>query len=167
MKLDKYLDRIKNREENALEELYNLIKNNVYSFALGILRNHDDALDTLQETFIRIYKNIDQYENKDKALAWIYTITKNIAYTKLKNNQRTINITEIEFTTQHNYDDKLLVETLLKTLNETERSIVILHIVDGFKFQEIAQILDLKLSTTLSKYHRAMKKLRLLLKEGK
>ena len=166
MELDKYLDRIKNREEDALKELYELMKNQIYSFALSILRNHEDAIDTLQETFINIYHNIDKYESKSKPLAWIYTITKNIAYSKIRSNKKTINIEEIEFVHHHNYDDKLLVETILKSLNEEERKIVVLHVVNGFKFHEIARILDLKLSTTLSKYNRAMKKLKLLLKEG-
>ena len=166
MELDKYLDRIKNGEEDALRELYELIKNNIYSFALSILRNHDDAIDTLQETFINIYRNIDKYESKSKPLAWIYTITKNVAYSKIRSNKKTINIEEIEFVTHHNYDDKLLIETILKALSEEERKIVILHVVNGFKFHEIARILDLKLSTTLSKYNRAMKKLKLLLKKG-
>lgn len=166
MELDKYLDRIKNGEEDALKELYELIKNNIYSFALSILRNHEDAMDTLQETFIHVYHNIDRYENKNKPLAWIYTITKNIAYSKIRSDKKTINIEEIEFVSHHNYDDKLLIETLLKALSEEERNIVVLHVVNGFKFHEIARILDLKLSTTLSKYHRAMKKLKLLLKDG-
>ncbi len=166
MELDKYLDRIKNGEEDALKELYELVKNNIYSFALSILRNHEDAMDTLQETFIHVYHNIDRYENKNKPLAWIYTITKNIAYSKIRSDKKTINIEEIEFVSHHNYDDKLLIETLLKALSEEERNIVVLHVVNGFKFHEIARILDLKLSTTLSKYHRAMKKLKLLLKDG-
>lgn len=165
MELDKYLDRIKNGEEDALKELYELIKNNIYSFALSILKSHEDALDTLQETFISVYHNIDKYESKSKPLAWIYTITKNIAYSKIRSNKKIVNIEEIEFVTHHNYDDKLLIETILKTLSEEERKIVILHVVNGFKFHEIARILDLKLSTTLSKYNRAMKKLKLLLKE--
>ena len=166
MELDKYLDRIKNGEEDALKELYELVKNNIYSFALSILRNHEDAMDTLQETFIHVYHNIDRYENQNKPLAWIYTITKNIAYSKIRSDKKTINIEEIEFVSHHNYDDKLLIETLLKALSEEERNIVVLHVVNGFKFHEIARILDLKLSTTLSKYHRAMKKLKLLLKDG-
>ena len=165
MELDKYLDRIKNGEEDALKELYELIKNNIYSFALSILKSHEDALDTLQETFISVYHNIDKYKSKSKPLAWIYTITKNIAYSKIRSNKKIVNIEEIEFVTHHNYDDKLLIETILKTLSEEERKIVILHVVNGFKFHEIARILDLKLSTTLSKYNRAMKKLKLLLKE--
>ena len=105
-------------------------------------------------------------ENKNKPVAWIYTITKNVAYSKIRSNKKTINIEEIEFVVHHNYDDKLLIETILKALSEEDRNIVVLHVVDGFKFYEVARILDLKLSTTLSKYHRAMKRLKLLLKEG-
>ena len=56
---------------------------------------------------------------------------------------------------------RLLVDKLTKE----EREIVILHVVNGFKFHEIAKLLNLKLSTTLSKYHRAIKRIKEIVKE--
>ena len=100
-------------------------------------------------------------------MAWILTITKNIAYNKIKSNKKTINVDEIEFISKPNHDDKILIEYLLNNLNDDERNIVILHAMNGFKFHEIAKILDLKITTTLSKYHRAIKKLKELTMEGK
>ena len=165
MEVNNYLERIALNDIEAFNELYNLINNNVYSFALSILKNNEDAKDVMQEVFITIYHNAYKYQNQNKPMAWILTITKNIAYTKIRNNKKTINVDEIEFITKPNHDDKILVEYLLNNLTTEERNIIILHAMNGFKFYEIAKILDLKLTTTLSKYHRAIKKLKELIKE--
>ena len=164
MNLDGYLERISFNDIEAFNELYNLINTNVYSFALSILKNHDDALDVVQETFISIYHNAYHYQNQGKPMAWILTITKNLAYMKIRSNKKEVDITNIEFKTNDNYD-KILINYLLENLNDDERQIVVLHSLNGFKFHEIAGILDLKLTTTLSKYHRAIKKLKELMKE--
>ena len=160
MEVSNYLERIALNDIEAFNELYNLINNNVYSFALSILKNNEDALDVTQDVFITIYHNAFKYQNQNKPMAWILTITKNIAYNKIKSNKKTINVDEIEFISKPNHDDKILIEYLLNNLNDDERNIVILHAMNGFKFYEIAKILDLKITTTLSKYHRAIKKLK-------
>lgn len=59
----------------------------------------------------------------------------------------------------------MVLQTVLSRLSVEERQIVILHSVEGFKHREIAQILDLPLGTALSKYHRALSKLRKMLEE--
>ena len=166
MNLDGYLERISFNDTEAFNELYNLINTNVYSFALSILKNHDDALDVTQETFISIYHNVYRYQNQGKPMAWILTITKNLAYMKIKKKKKEVDITNIEFKTTDNYD-KILINYLLENLNDLERQIIVLHSLNGFKFHEIAGILDLKLTTTLSKYHIAIKKLKELMKEEK
>ena len=167
MEVSHYLERIALNDIEAFNELYDLINNNVYSFALSILKNSEDAKDVMQEVFITIYHNAFKYQNQNKPMAWILTITKNIAYNKIRSNKKTINVEEIEFITKPNHDDKILIEYLLNNLNDDERNIIILHAMNGFKFNEIAKILDLKLTTTLSKYHRAIKKLKELAKEEK
>ncbi len=164
MELDNYLEKISLNDTEAFNELYNLINTNVYSFALSILKNHDDALDVVQDTFISIYHNAYRYEKKGKPMAWILTITKNLAYMKIRSNKKEVDITNIEFKKNDNYD-KILINYLLENLTAEERQIIVLHSLNGFKFHEIAGILDLKLTTTLSKYHRAIKKLKELMKE--
>ncbi len=164
MELDSYLEKISFNDHQAFDDLYNLINTNVYSFALSILKNHDDALDITQETFISIYHNAYRYQSQGKPMAWILTITKNLAYMKIRSNKKEIDINNIEFKTNDNYD-KILINYLLENLNDLERQIIVLHSLNGFKFHEIADILDLKLTTTLSKYHRAIKKLKELMKE--
>ena len=82
MELSSYIVRIADKDTNALHELYEFINKNVYAYSLSILKNHDDALEVMQDTFITIYNNADKYENQDKPMAWILTITKNLSYMK-------------------------------------------------------------------------------------
>ena len=64
-------------------------------------------------------------------------------------------------------EDRIVLTACMDKLKDDERQIIMLHAVSGFKHREIAEFLSLPLSTVLSKYHRALKKLRVLLTEGK
>ena len=68
MDLSSYIVRIADKDTNALHELYEFINKNVYAYSLSILKNHDDALEVMQDTFITIYNNADKYENQDKPM---------------------------------------------------------------------------------------------------
>lgn len=63
-------------------------------------------------------------------------------------------------------EDRLVLESMLAFLTDEERQIVTLHALTGLKHREIAALLELPLPTVLSKYNRALKKLKLVLKEG-
>ena len=64
------------------------------------------------------------------------------------------------------HHDYTFARTILEELTEEEKKIIILSSVEGLKYREIAHLLDLNLSTVLSKYHRAMKKIRMKYKEA-
>lgn len=155
----------------ALEELYSKTRTYVYGYALSMLSNVNDAEDVMQDTYVNIYKYASMYNPRNKPLAWILTITKNLCLNKLKKlkNKKEVDISEVEHkitkgkkNEHHNY---VFVKTILEELTEEERKIVLLSSVDGLKYREIAHLLELNLSTVLSKYHRAMKKLRAKYKE--
>jgi RNA polymerase sigma-70 factor (ECF subfamily) len=65
----------------------------------------------------------------------------------------------IGFSVIQNVEDRIVLEGAFQVLNDEERSIVLLHAVSGMKHKEIASILNKPLSTVLSKYNRAIKKL--------
>lgn len=67
---------------------------------------------------------------------------------------------DLRFSYVSNPEDKIVLEAALDILSEEERNIVLLYAVTGLKHKEIAESLGLSLSTALSKYHRALKKLR-------
>lgn len=103
-----------------------------------------------------------------KPMAWILTIARNLALMKLREDGRvaaldTVQIEQEEaFSRIQAVEDRVLIEKLLTALDSEERQIVMLHAVSGLKNREIALLLGLPLNTVLSKYHRAIKKLKAL-----
>jgi len=150
----------------AFEEFYRLTERTVYAFVLATLKNHDDALDVVQDTYLKIRAAAHLYKPMGKPMAWVFTIARNLSISKLRFKQKndSIEITDMEndlnfsYITEH--DNRLILQTALQILNSEETEIILLHAVSGFTHREIANNLEMKLSTVLSKYHRGLKKLK-------
>ena len=173
---DAYLDKC--IEETAIgnmegfRNLYEETKSSVYGFALSILKNPDDAEDVLQDCFVKIYGAAGDYKSQGKPLAWIFTITRNLCLQLIRDKQKTADISEEDWekfigTSDHvSIEDNIVLTEVLKTLDEEDRQIVVLHAVSGMKHREIADFLKIPLSTVLSKYNRSLKKLNAKLTKG-
>lgn len=157
-----------------LDALYDMIKTDVYAYALSKVCNKEDAEDILQDTFVRIYENAKLYAPQGKPKAWIFTIEGNIInrYFQLKKRQVIPNNEDVfnnVVSEKENIEERIIqneyIDTLLKTLNEFEREVISLHIVSNMKFKDISKQLNKPLSTVLSKYNRAIKKLKRMYKE--
>ncbi len=168
--IDELICLIADGNEHALEDLYNIVRLDVYKFALSYMKNQSDAEDIMQDTFININRYAHLYNSKNKAMSWILTITKNLCLNKLKSNKKKSTHDISDYENDISVEDKgyntVLVNTILNEFNEEERKIFMLSTVDNFKFREIAQILELNLSTVLSKYNRAIKRIKEKYKEG-
>ena len=164
--LDGWIGKMANGDTRSLDMLYRAAAPGVYAYALSILKNSHDAEDVVQEVFLSIYKTAATYQSQGKPMAWILKIAKNLCLKRLSELQRTIGTSIDEwdgFTAQQqsmSTEDKLLIQACMNQLSDEERQIVVLHVVSGFKHREIAAMLVLPLSTVLSKYHRALKKLK-------
>lgn len=150
----------------AFHELYTRNSKSVYGFALSITKSTHDAEDVLQDTFVAIFGNAATYSPQGKPLAWILTIARNLSLMKLREKTKTQSFDELEldndssFSHIENNDDRLVLESALSILDSEERQIVMLHSMTGLKNREISKLLDLPIGTVLSKYHRALKKMR-------
>ncbi len=164
--LDKCLFEIANGNKEALADLYNETSTGVYAFALSILKNAQDAEDVLHDCFVRIYSSAGSYTTTGKPMAWILTIAKNMCFGKIRAQKRYAD-NEVEdwqgaLSANENLqvEDKMVLAACFEHLSDEERNILVLYAVSGFKHREIASMLNISLSTVLSKYHRALKKLR-------
>ena len=171
VKIDEVLfRRIAANDIAAFEKLYLLTQRSIYAYALSILRNHDDSMDVLQETYLKIRGAAHLYKPMGKPMAWIFTITRNLAMSKLRQSKRTDDkqVEDMEDDLSFSYvtdsDDRLVLQAALEILNVEEREIILLHAISGFKHREIADNLGMPLATVLSKYNRGMGKLRKHLK---
>lgn len=166
--LEKYIAGVANGDTEALRALYEQTKIAVYGYALSVLKNRQDAEDVLQDTYIRIHAAASGYQPAGKPMAWIITIAKNTALMRLREAKKTTELPEDSgwAQTAPPSSDRIVLEKALQCLNEREREILMLHAVGGFKHREIAALMDMTLSTVLSVYHRARKKLKANLAEG-
>lgn len=168
--LEKTLLQVAAGEQAALERLYQQTRAAVYGMALSILKNPHDAQDVAQDTFVRVWESAVQYRAKGAPMAWILTITRNLALSKLRRDGRHVEFDEAQWEAipadapDVTPEDRHLLQTALAGLSDEERQIVVLHAITGLKHREIAVLLEMPLATVLSKYHRALKKLREFMK---
>ncbi|NLJ57916.1 MAG: RNA polymerase sigma factor [Tissierellia bacterium] len=164
--------RIAKDEMNAFDELYGLTERTMYAFAVSLTKDHQKALDLMQDTYVKILSAAHLYKPMGKPLAWMFTIAKNLHYTNTVKEKRSIPLEPEEVANDKKFsyvtdvEDRIVLEGVLTLLSQEEREIVMLYAISGMKHKEIAESLELKLSTVLSKYHRALKKLRKYLERG-
>jgi RNA polymerase sigma-70 factor (ECF subfamily) len=154
--------------------------NSMYNFAYRLTLDEDDAKDLLQDTYLKAYRFIDSFQQGTNAKAWLFRILKNSFindYRKKSKEPSKVDYQEVEsFYNSEDVDRQitpdLRVEALqdmigdeisnaLNALDVDFRTVIILCDLEGFKYDEMAKILDIPIGTVRSRLHRA----RNLLKE--
>ena len=160
--LDRWIHRIAQGDRDALEKLYRATRSAVYAYALSITKNRFDAEDVLHDCYITIWNSAGTYRSQEKCMAWIMTVTRNLCFKLSNSQQRYLSLDNADLFSRPDADPdhRLLVRQCMERLTEEERQIVILHAVAGCRHREIGEMLKLKTGTVLSKYHRAIQKLR-------
>ena len=97
-------------------------------------------------------------------MAWILTIVRNMCYNRIRDTKQHEDIADYTYSISDNGHENdinaIILEEAMNVLNEDERQIVMLHSMAGMKHREIAEIVDMPVSTVLSKYNTSLKKLR-------
>ena len=170
--LEPLLLRLAKGDQEALGELYHRARASVYGLALSFLKHAHDAEDVTQDTFIRVWENAPRYQPQGTPLAWILAVARNLSLMKLRERGKTQDMEPEEWDRLAGEDslvtaeDRQVLQAALGGLSDEERQVVILHAVTGWKHREIADLLELPLSTVLSKYRRALQKLKETLEGG-
>ncbi len=128
----------------------------------------------MQETYLKVWTSAAAYQSQGKPLAWMFTIARNLCYMKFREQKRQADVGLEDLNGEEagevclpleNLADAMVLKAALDILKEDERQIVLLHASAGLKHREIAADLQMPLATVLSKYNRAMKKLKQYLRE--
>lgn len=163
----------------AFIELVDLYKDKIQRLAYRMLNNKNDIEDVVQETFIRVYLNLNHYDESQKFSTWIYRIGKNLCIDMLRKKKMTHSLdAHIHEDLATNYYDKfesneLSPETrylqtefqeqftiLISKLSEKYRSIVALYYIHELSLQEISERLGIPATTVKSRLHRGREQLR-------
>ena len=156
-------------ESAALAELYQSTKTAVYGMALSYLKNAHDAQDLTQDVYVQVWNCAEQYRPVGSPMGWLLTICRNLCLMRLRREKKNAGLSEEEWNAIPvqecglDADERILLQYALAALSDEERRIVLLHAATGMKHREIAALLELTLPTVLSKYHRALKKMRVIL----
>jgi RNA polymerase sigma-70 factor (ECF subfamily) len=166
---EELFSKIGNGDMEALEKLYYESHKVLYAYIISMTKNHEMARDVLQETYVKVMAAAHLYQPMGKPLAWLFTISKRLWLNMMRKENRIIPLEDYKeeggFSFVEDVEDKMVLELAFKNLSEIERQIVLLHGVSGMKHREIAVNLNMPLSTCLSKYRRALKKMKLVLEE--
>ena len=153
-------------DRDALAELYRRTRTAVYGLALSYLKNAHDAQDLTQDVYVQVWDCAEQYRSTGSPMGWLLTVCRNLCLMRLRREERHAALSEEEWDaipareSGLDADERTLLQQALASLADAERRIVLLHAVTGMKHREIAALLELPLPTVLSKYHRALKKMR-------
>ncbi len=145
----------------------------LYNYALRLTRNRDDAADLLQETYLKAYRNWNQYQSGSNVRAWMFQIMKNSfinIYRKRIKRPPTVDYSEVQdYSLPLGYENDELadpvrtifprlldddVERALDSLPEDFRTVIVLCDLEGLPYNEIAAILRCPVGTVRSRLHR-------------
>lgn len=162
-----------NDDLNAFESLVRRHQNRVYRMAYQMLRTEEDAWDTSQDIFIKIYNARNTYVENAKFTTWLYRIANNAIIDRLrqlKRNQKVVSMDDVlpepqsqDQTTHHKVELQEIkgrMSEALFALSERQRSMVILKYYEGFSVQEISQVFNCATGTVKATLFQAIKHLR-------
>lgn len=165
-----YLDKILNGDPASYAFLVNKYKDMVYSIAIKILRDADDAQDLAQECFITAYQQLHKYQGRSKFSTWLYTIVYRAAVTQLRQNKLDTafigdSVTDVSDGANNQFDQlqsKQIgqqVRIAIDKLPQTEALLVTLYYINDLPIKEIQEITGLSKPNVKIKLFRARKKL--------
>lgn len=171
------IERCQKGSPKAFEVIVNRYTKQSYSIALGLVGNHDDALDLSQEAFVRAYKNISTLNNTSRFFPWFYQILKNLCFTHLKKKRirQTSSLSasdgkEIPIPAEGDWfaphaviernETKDKVWNAISKLSDKHREVIVLRHFENLPYNQIAAALHCSKGSVMSRLYHARKKLK-------
>ncbi|WP_242966372.1 RNA polymerase sigma factor [Clostridium sp. BSD9I1] len=166
------LHQIREGDKEAFQELYNKYAEYALRTAAAITRNKMNAADAVQETFIRIYKNIESFDIDKPFEPWLYRILVNECNRILSKNSNTILIDDFiqnnlqgAIEDQRKFEEYESLYKAIESLDDNNKIPIILKYLKGFKENEIAEILGINVNTIKSRLFKGRQKLKTLIEK--
>lgn len=166
-------------DQRAFAELVELYKDKIFHLTYRMLNNRHEAEDMVQETFLRVYRNLEKYDHNQKFSTWIYRIATNLCIDRLRRRKPTYSL-DAELNDQEGSDgyamlpsdertpegETLLLETqtiirdAIATLPPKYKTVMVLRYLQDMSLQEISEVVDLPVTTIKTRVHRGREYLR-------
>jgi len=183
------VSRVKDGDQAAFRELFDHYHRRAYAVALGVVKNPEDALDVVQDAFVKVHKHIHNFQGSSSFYTWLYRIVMNLSIDHVRRNKRVKSL---------DYDDGVArdeesvagdgtilpgildgnpgktalrrelagaIQDALDTLPEYHRAVILLREVEGLSYEEMSKILEVPKGTIMSRLFHARKKMQGALSE--
>jgi RNA polymerase sigma-70 factor (ECF subfamily) len=168
--------RMKEGDREAFMEITRLYQKKVFLLAYSYFHNKEDALDIVQETFLRLYQKAGMFHAEKNFQTWLLQIAKNLCidyyrknYSRNKNQQSDQNIEEINVPSSNSHDSHAFSDikkgftVSLEQLTDKQRLIFVMKQYNNLEYKEIAQILRISVGTVKSLHFKAVHNLKALM----
>ena len=173
------ISRCQQGDQEALKEIFNQYHQKLYRIAYGVVRHREEALDIVQEVFIKLFRSIHQFKGKSRFYTYLYRMTMNTAidHTRKMKKVPPLSMDEEEgFQLSDDADkrpDRILdhkeleakVKWSMDQLSPDQKAVLIFREVEGLSYQEIAEATGCSIGTVMSRLHYGRKKVQELLKD--
>ncbi|QOX62644.1 sigma-70 family RNA polymerase sigma factor [Anoxybacterium hadale] len=178
------IQKAKMGDEKSFESLILGCQSKAYNLAIRYLKNEEDAMDALQESFIKIFRHLNSFKEDSRFDTWVYRIVVNTCNDILRKNssrkttdsifrteddkEMVVEIPDSSGAPEEVYDKKEKSEYIMSCmdkLSQDQREIIILRDIQGFSYDEISEILKCSVGTVKSRINRSRLKLREILME--
>ena len=169
------IELFKKGKEEAFEEIVRRYQKKVYNTTYRIMGNPEDASDLAQEAFIRIYRSLRNFQGKSSFSTWLFTVTTNVCRDELRKRQRRLKVQSlsepIEFedgNVEREIADESMapevislhreltdeIQAVIEALPDEQKEAIVLRELQGFSYEEIAEITGVSLGTVKSRISR-------------
>lgn len=169
------IELFKKGKEEAFEEIVRRYQKKVYNTTYRIMGNPEDASDLAQEAFIRIYRSLRNFQGKSSFSTWLFTVTTNVCRDELRKRQRRLKVQSLseplEFedgNVEREIADESMapevislhreltdeIQAVIETLPDEQKEAIVLRELQGFSYEEIAEITGVSLGTVKSRISR-------------
>jgi len=166
--------RIQSGEREAFVELVRVFQKKIFIMAHGFFRDRDDALEIVQETFMRVYEKIGSYRPEHSLQSWIYRLAYNLCvdyyrkYTKKRKLEVGFdNVPDRHLAAADNpqaaWESRQVseaIERAVENLSRKQKEVFFLKYRQGLKLRQVAETMAISLGTVKALHHRALKRIR-------
>jgi len=165
------IERFLSGDTDGFEQVMNRYRQPAYGIALGLTGNHDDAMDAVQKSFLRVHRSLAGFRLEEPFFPWLYRIVRNTALNQRRDEKRHQGDVPLEWVTSPDTAPDALAaaeagdlrERLGRALAELPadmRTVFVMYHFQGRKYREIADALGIPLGTVMSRLHAARLRLR-------
>jgi RNA polymerase sigma-70 factor (ECF subfamily) len=181
------VQRVQAGDSAAFRALFDKYHRRAFAVAMGVVKNEDDALDAVQNAFVKVHKNIHKFQGSSSFYTWLYRIVMNVSIDHVRKTSRrkTLDFDEralheesevagdgalVPHVTNANPGKAVLrrelgeaIQAALAELPEHHRAVIVLREVEGMSYEEMAEALEVPKGTIMSRLFHARKKMQVAL----